>query len=82
MSTAPRAAPDPIDAYLWRLRTERGCSPRTLDGYGRELAVLARLADGTALHLRLQNSARATPPGAGSPIGIVIEEGAARLLAD
>ena len=49
---------------------------------GTDLQVLARLADGTALHLRLQNSARATPPGAGSPIGIVIEEGAARLLAD
>jgi spermidine/putrescine transport system ATP-binding protein len=49
---------------------------------GTDLQVLARLADGTALHLRLQNSARVTPPGAGSPIGIVIEEGAARLLAD
>ncbi|HYF57796.1 MAG TPA: tyrosine recombinase XerC [Burkholderiaceae bacterium] len=36
----------PIDAYLTRLRTERGCSPRTLDGYGRELALLERLADG------------------------------------
>jgi integrase/recombinase XerC len=35
---------DPIDAYLQRLRTERACSPRTLDGYGRELAVLARHA--------------------------------------
>jgi integrase/recombinase XerC len=46
MTTAPTAAADPIDAYLWRLRTERGCSPRTLDGYGRELGVLARLAEG------------------------------------
>ena len=49
---------------------------------GTDLQVLARLADGTALHLRLQNSARLSPPEAGSPIGIVIEEGAARLLAD
>jgi len=46
MSSATPAAPDPIDAHLARLRTERGCSPRTLDGYGRELAVLARLAAG------------------------------------
>ena len=49
---------------------------------GTDLQVLARLADGTALHLRLQNSARLSPPEAGNPIGIVIEEGAARLLAD
>ncbi|MCA3458537.1 MAG: ABC transporter ATP-binding protein [Rhodobacter sp.] len=49
---------------------------------GTDLQVLARLADGTALHLRMQNSARATPPGAGSTIGVAIEEGAARLLAD
>ena len=49
---------------------------------GTDLQVLARLDDGTALHLRLQNSARLSPPEAGSPIGIVIEEGAARLLAD
>jgi integrase/recombinase XerC len=37
-----------IDGYLLRLRTERGCSPRTLDGYGRELATLAGYADGRA----------------------------------
>jgi hypothetical protein len=30
----------------------------------------------------MQNSARATPPAPGSTIGILIEEGAARLLAD
>lgn len=35
-----------IAAHLLRLRTERGCSPRTVAGYGRELAVLARLAQG------------------------------------
>lgn len=35
-----------VPAYLLRLRTERGCSPRTLDAYGRELALLERLAAG------------------------------------
>jgi integrase/recombinase XerC len=37
-----------VDAWLRALRTERGCSPRTLDAYARELAVLAGLADGRA----------------------------------
>ncbi len=37
-----------IDGYLLRMRTERGCSPRTLEGYGRELATLARHAGGRA----------------------------------
>jgi integrase/recombinase XerC len=41
----PRAV-DPIAAYLERLRAERGCSPRTLEAYGRELAELRALADG------------------------------------
>jgi integrase/recombinase XerC len=45
-SVAPGADPAPVDAYLLRLRTERGCSPRTLEAYGRELAVLAGLAEG------------------------------------
>ena len=46
-SAAAPARPDPaIDGYLLRMRAERGCSPRTLDGYGRELAVLARHAEG------------------------------------
>lgn len=38
----------PIDAYLLRLQTERGCSPRTIDGYRRELTVLAGLVEGRA----------------------------------
>jgi integrase/recombinase XerC len=51
--SAPTPSPIPgaqpaIDGYLLRMRTERGCSPRTLDGYGRELAALARHADGRA----------------------------------
>jgi integrase/recombinase XerC len=35
-----------IAEHLRRLSTERGCSPRTIDGYGRELALLQRLAAG------------------------------------
>jgi integrase/recombinase XerC len=48
MHTTPIAAPldDPVAAWLGRLRTERACSPRTLEAYGRELAELRRLADG------------------------------------
>jgi spermidine/putrescine transport system ATP-binding protein len=49
---------------------------------GTDVQVLAHLPDGTGLHLRLQNSARMVPPQAGSEVGIVMEEGAARLLAD
>jgi len=48
-ATATTTGGDPaIAAHLERLRTERGCSPRTLDGYRRELATLARLAAGRA----------------------------------
>jgi integrase/recombinase XerC len=36
----------PIDRYLRRLSVERGYSPRTIDGYRRELALLATLAAG------------------------------------
>jgi integrase/recombinase XerC len=43
---APAADPASVDAYLLRLRTERGCSPRTLEAYGRELGVLSGLAEG------------------------------------
>ena len=37
-----------IDAYLLRLQTERGCSPRTIDGYRRELTLLAGLVGSRA----------------------------------
>ena len=41
------SSPDPrASAYLTRLRTERGCSPHTLDAYRRDLAELARLCEG------------------------------------
>ncbi|MFP5406373.1 MAG: site-specific integrase, partial [Gammaproteobacteria bacterium] len=33
-----------VARYLQRLATERGCSPRTVAGYGADLAILARLA--------------------------------------
>jgi len=45
VATAPTAVAA-VAAWLLRLRTERGCSPRTLDAYRRELAVLRGLADG------------------------------------
>ncbi len=35
-----------IDRYLAHLELERRVSPHTLDGYGRDLAVLAAFADG------------------------------------
>jgi integrase/recombinase XerC len=38
--------PPPAAAWLARLATERGYSPRTLDGYRHDLEALARLADG------------------------------------
>ncbi|MFM1989313.1 MAG: Tyrosine recombinase XerC [Pseudomonadota bacterium] len=43
---APLPASDPVVAFLARLRTERACSPRTIDAYGRELAELRTLAAG------------------------------------
>ena len=49
---------------------------------GTDLQLLARLADGTPIITRLQNSSRAELPGAGSPVGLLVEAGAARLLLD
>ena len=49
---------------------------------GTDLQVLARLADGTPFAVRLQNAARTAVPEPGHPIGLQLEEGAARLLAD
>jgi integrase/recombinase XerC len=42
----PAGAGELVAGYLTRLRVERGYSPRTLDAYSRELAVLTRLAAG------------------------------------
>ena len=49
---------------------------------GTDLQLLARLATGEALQIRLQNSARAQLPSPGTTIALQLEEGAARLLAD
>ena len=49
---------------------------------GTDLQLLARLPGGEALHARLQNSARITLPEPGATVGLQIEAGAARLLAD
>ncbi|NUB45301.1 ABC transporter ATP-binding protein [Fertoebacter nigrum] len=49
---------------------------------GSDLQLLTRLDSGAALHLRMQNSARGQVPAPGTRIGLQLEEGAARLLAD
>lgn len=49
---------------------------------GTDLQILTRLNDGTGFHLRLQNAARIAVPNAGETVGLHLEEGAARLLAD
>ena len=49
---------------------------------GTDLQLLMRLDGGAALQLRLQNAARSVPPAAGARVGLHLEEGAARLLAD
>jgi spermidine/putrescine transport system ATP-binding protein len=49
---------------------------------GTDLQLMARLADGTEMVMRLQNSARNALPGQGDEIGLRLEEGALRLLVD
>jgi spermidine/putrescine transport system ATP-binding protein len=49
---------------------------------GTDLQLLARLDGGTEMHVRLQNSTRTEVPAPGTRVGLQIEEGAARLLAD
>jgi spermidine/putrescine transport system ATP-binding protein len=49
---------------------------------GTDMQVMARMAGGTELHVRLQNSAQTEIPTQGTRIGLHLEEGAARLLAD
>lgn len=49
---------------------------------GTDIQLHARLKTGAALNIRLQNSAQTTVPTHGQDIGIEIEAGAARLLAD
>jgi spermidine/putrescine transport system ATP-binding protein len=49
---------------------------------GTDLQAHARLDSGEAVHLRLQNALRTSVPSPGQRVGLDIEEGAARLLAD
>jgi spermidine/putrescine transport system ATP-binding protein len=49
---------------------------------GTDLQLYARLDDGAEMHVRLQNAARTVLPERGARIGLAIEDGAARLLAD
>ena len=49
---------------------------------GTDLQVLVRLDGGTAMQVRLQNAARTEVPNPGTRVGLQLEEGAARLLAD
>ena len=49
---------------------------------GTDLQLLTRLDGGAELHVRIQNSARTLVPSVGARIGLRIEDGAARLLAD
>jgi spermidine/putrescine transport system ATP-binding protein len=49
---------------------------------GTDLQVLLRLPGGTGLTMRMQNVARTAPPEPGQTVGLHLEEGAARLLAD
>jgi len=49
---------------------------------GTDLQLLARLDGGQDIHARLQNSARVAVPEPGARVGLSIEAGAARLLAD
>ena len=49
---------------------------------GTDLQVLARLSGGAEVSVRLQNALRTHVPQVGEVIGLKIEEGAARLLAD
>ncbi|MDP8918420.1 MAG: ABC transporter ATP-binding protein [Pseudomonadota bacterium] len=49
---------------------------------GTDLQIITRLDGGTAFDVRLQNSARVAVPAPGTRVGLHLEEGAARLLAD
>ena len=49
---------------------------------GTDLQVLVRMDGGTAMQVRLQNAARIEVPTPGCRVGLQLEEGAARLLAD
>jgi len=60
MPTAPNpgAGSEAIERYLARLVTERGYSPRTIDGYRRDLALLAAIEDGRGWRALTQSDLR------------------------
>ena len=49
---------------------------------GSDLKLLTRLEGGREFAVRVQNAARTAVPEPGARIGLKLEEGAARLLAD
>ena len=49
---------------------------------GTDLQVITQLDGGGEVHLRMQNAARIAVPQPGTRVGLQLEEGAARLLAD
>jgi spermidine/putrescine transport system ATP-binding protein len=49
---------------------------------GTDLQVMVRLDGGADMQLRIQNAARVQVPAPGTRVGLHLEEGAARLLAD
>ena len=49
---------------------------------GTDLQIFTRLAGDIPLHLRVQNTGSMTVPQPGTRVGLKLEQGAARLLAD
>jgi spermidine/putrescine transport system ATP-binding protein len=49
---------------------------------GTDLQIFTRLAGDVALHLRVQNTGNTNVPAPGTSVGLKLEQGAARLLAD
>ena len=55
---------------------------RSIVYLGTDLQVMVRLDGGADMQLRIQNAARIEVPAPGARVGLHLEEGAARLLAD
>ena len=49
---------------------------------GTDLQIFTRLAGDVPLHLRVQNTGNLNVPTPGTRVGLKLEQGAARLLAD
>lgn len=63
-------------------RGELTAKVETLIYLGTDIQVCTRLADGERISVRVQNAGSFGLPAAGDSVGIKIDEGAARLLAD